>query len=88
MSLENWLKSPKNRRLFAQEGLILEASEAIWKELNERKMNQVELSRLLGRSEAYVSQLLDGSRNMTLRTLADIAHVLDMDVKISLEKRQ
>lgn len=78
--LKAWLdESAKNRHLLAQEALILEVSEAIWAALEKLEMTKADLSRALGSSKANVTQLLDGRRNMTLRTLADIAFTLDLE---------
>lgn len=78
--LKAWLdESEKNQHLLAQEALLLEASEAIWAALDKLKMTKADLARALGSSKANVTQLLDGRRNMTLRTLADIAFTLDLE---------
>ena len=80
---ENWLKDSNERqRLFAQEGLILEASEEVWAALENAGKNKADLARLLGTSKANVTQLLDGGRNLTLRTLADIAFVLGYTARV------
>lgn len=79
-NLSVWLdESEKNHRLLAQEALILEVSEAIWAALEKLKMSKADLARALGSSKANVTQLLDGRRNMTLRTLADIAYKLNLE---------
>lgn len=80
--LEQWLAESKDtQREFNQERLIVDVAELITKTLNESSMNQATLARELGKSKGYVSQLLNGSRNMTLRTLADIATELDKKVE-------
>jgi transcriptional regulator with XRE-family HTH domain len=63
-------------RLLAQERLILGATEAIVRLLEEQGVSRQELARRLGKSKGFVSQLLSGERNMTLRTLADLGHAL------------
>lgn len=81
--LENWLdESDENRRLYAQEDLIIETTEAIWERMHQLGISKKDLSEKMGRSKAYISQILSGSRNMTLRTLADIAYHLDIEPKI------
>ncbi len=83
--LDNWLQESKeNRKLFAEEGLILEVTEAIWASLKLKGWSQKELAEALGVSRSHVSQLLDGRRNMTLRTLADIAFALGLEPKMKL----
>ncbi|MCC5869252.1 MAG: helix-turn-helix transcriptional regulator [Gammaproteobacteria bacterium] len=49
-------------------------------------VSKSELASRLGRSKGYVSQLFSGSRNMTLRTLANIATALDCDVRVSIDQ--
>lgn len=71
-------KSKKDdyERLLAQERLILDATEAIVGLLEEQGVSRQELARRLGKSKGFVSQLLSGERNMTLRTLADLGYAL------------
>jgi transcriptional regulator with XRE-family HTH domain len=69
-------KEPDYERLLAQERLILDATEAVVGLLEEEKVSRQELARRLGKSKGFVSQLLSGERNMTLRTLADLGHAL------------
>lgn len=80
---ENWIKGSKERqRLFAEEGLILEATEEVWAALERTGKSRADVARLLGTSKANITQLLNGGRNLTLRTLADIAFVLGHTVRV------
>jgi transcriptional regulator with XRE-family HTH domain len=65
-----------DERLLDQERLILHATEAVVGLLAEQTVTRQELAARLGKSKGFVSQLLSGERNMTLRTLADLGHVL------------
>jgi transcriptional regulator with XRE-family HTH domain len=86
-TLESWInESDDNARLFAEEGLILDASEAVWLALKESEMSKSDLAKLLGTSKANITQLLNGNRNMTLRTLAAIAHALEFKVEVRFSK--
>ena len=69
-------KEPEYQRLLAQERLILDATEAIVGLLDEQNVSRQDLAARLGKSKGFVSQLLSGERNMTLRTLADLGYVL------------
>jgi transcriptional regulator with XRE-family HTH domain len=62
-----------DRRLLAQETLLLEAQEMVVELMQTAHMNRGQLARALGKSNGFVTQLLSGERNMTLRTLADLA---------------
>lgn len=84
--LSQWLgESPENRLAFLEEGLILDATETIFKAMEKRGMTKAALAEQLGSSKAHVTQLLNGSRNMTLRTFARIAFSLDMAPSVELE---
>ena len=74
--LDEYLKDDEFRRLFAQEDLILEVTEKLCELLEKEKISRKELADRLGKSKGFVSQLLNGGRNLTLRTVADILHVL------------
>ena len=77
--------SPEARRLYEQERLILWATEAVAEAMAERDMTRAQLADALGTSRANVTQLLSGSRNMTLRTLAAVAHACEARAEILLE---
>lgn len=84
-TLRDWLnESPENARLYAQEDLLLSASEAIWEAMGARGLTKADIARMTGQSKAHITQLLNGGRNMTLRTLADIAHTMGLKVSIQL----
>lgn len=83
--LENWAnESPDQQKLLAEEELILAVTERIWEELERQEMNKTDLASSLDKSKAFVSQVLSGSRNMTLRTLANIAFALGLKPKFDL----
>ena len=70
-------------RLVEEESLILETTELIEELLELTDVNRKELAERLGRSKGFVTQILAGDRNMTLRTLADLAFALDHRVKVA-----
>lgn len=81
--LHEWLcEDEENRRLMVEESFLLDVTEKIWDALTNRGVTKADLSRELGTSKSHVTQLLNGSRNMTLRTLADIAFALDTRISI------
>ena len=63
-------------RLLCQERLILDVTELLAGALEDGGVPRAELARRLGRTPGFVSQLLGGGRNLTLRTIADIAAAL------------
>lgn len=83
--LNDWVTaSPERERLYAQEKLIVDAAEEIWAAMDDSKVSKAQLATSLGKSKAFVSQILSGSRNMTLRTMADIASSLGKKVCVRL----
>jgi transcriptional regulator with XRE-family HTH domain len=77
------MNDPEFRKLLAQEELILEATETICDILEDEKISRKELADRLGKSKGFVSQLLNGGRNLTLRTVADILHVLGYKIALT-----
>ena len=89
MDNETWVKrqtaTPEARRLYEEERLILWATEAIAETIEEQGRTRADVAKALGTSRPNVTQLLNGSRNMTLRTLAALAHACGMRADITLE---
>jgi transcriptional regulator with XRE-family HTH domain len=79
---DEFVSDLENRRLFEREVLALEASELVIALMKAQNVSKSELASILGTSRAHISQLLNGSRNMTLVTLADLAHALGQRIKI------
>lgn len=74
--------SAQNRRLLRQEELILEVTEALAGAMIRQGITKSELARRLGKSKGFVSQVLAGNRNLTLRTIADIGDALACQVRV------
>jgi len=85
-SIVNDMQDPEFRKLLAQEELILEFTETICDLLEEENVSRKNLAERLGKTKGFVSQLLNGGRNLTLRTVADILHVLGYKVTLNPEK--
>jgi transcriptional regulator with XRE-family HTH domain len=64
--------------------IIRRVSRAIARIANERGMNAVELADALGLSYAYVRDLLDGKRNISVLTIEDICVKLDVPLEVLL----
>ena len=81
--LDKYLEDPEFARLMAQGDLIMEVTETLCELLEKEKVSRKELADRLGKSKGFISQLLNGGRNLTLRTVADILHVLGYKVTIT-----
>ena len=84
-TIDEWIQeSEENRVLFNRDDFILDVTEQICGRMNEKGISRSDLAESLGKSKSFVSQVLNGHRNMTLGTLADIVHALKMKVKVRI----
>jgi len=81
--IEKLRSDKKEMRLYQQEWLILEVTELVASVMEEKGVKKVDLAERLDRSKGYITQLLDGRANMTLRTVADIMWALDSSLGVS-----
>jgi hypothetical protein len=84
--LDKYLEDPEFARMMAQGDLIMEVTETLCELLENEKISRKELADRLGKTKGFVSQLLYGGRNLTLRTVADILHVLGYKVALTPQK--
>lgn len=74
--VEKYVEKPEHMRLFQQERAIYEVTELLESTMRETGVSRSELARKLGRSKGWITQLLDGEANKTIRTVADAFAVL------------
>jgi len=84
--MDEFLEDPEFARLMAQGDLIMEVTETLCELLEKEGVSRKELADRLGKTKGFVSQLLNGGRNLTLRTVADILHVLGYKVTLTTSK--
>lgn len=75
-----------NRRLLREEELILDVTEAVSAAMEEEGISKAQLAKRLGKTKGFISQLLSGGRNLTLRTLAGLVDALGYRIKITVSK--
>ena len=80
--VERFTSDPENMRLFQQERVILETTELISDLMNRKGVTKAKLAERLGSSKSYVTQLLDGRTNMTLRTISDVMWALESSLAL------
>lgn len=82
-------ESKTNKKIFARATLIQNVTEDIMIAMEDLKISKSDLAKKIGKSKSYITQILSGSRNMTLTSLSDLCFELDIipDVKI-LEDNQ
>ena len=74
--VEQYVEDPDHMRLFQQERAIYEVTELLEATMEELGVTRAELAKRLGKSKGWVTQLLDGEANKTIRTIADAFAVL------------
>ena len=87
---EAWItrqtKDPEIRRFYEEERLILWTTEEIAEAMVAHGLSRADIADRIGTSRANVTQLLSGSRNMTLRSLARLAYACGMRAAIQFEE--
>lgn len=79
------LSEEEARRIYEQERLIVWTTEAIAEAMEETGLAKADIAGALGKTRAHITQVLGGTRNMTLRTLADLAYACGKRAGIALE---
>ena len=75
-------------RAFAREELLYNVTEDLLVIMEDSDISKKELARRLGKSRSYVTQVLSGSRNMTLGSFSDICFALGVKPQIHLPVKQ
>ena len=83
---EKLTKMPDGKKLYRQEQTILEVTELICQLLEEQNVTREELAIRLNKTKEYVTKMLDGRINLTIRMISDIFFVLNNKVHILLEE--
>ena len=78
--VERLVSTENGKRRFLQERAIRKATDLIEQLLEERGMGRADLASAMGRTRSWVTQLLDGDKNNTVRTIADVLAVLDLEL--------
>jgi transcriptional regulator with XRE-family HTH domain len=76
-TFERYIDNPEHRRILEQERVMVDATELVCNAMDFRRMSRSELAEKMGRSKAHVTQILRGSQNLTLRTLADVFYAMN-----------
>ncbi|MFO0806070.1 MAG: hypothetical protein U0791_23440 [Gemmataceae bacterium] len=79
--VEQFVESKENMRLFQQERAIMEVTDLLEETLEELGISRSQFADMLGKSKAWVTQLLDEEGNNTIRTIADAFAVLGREFR-------
>jgi len=81
---EKFERSDSGRRLLQQEDLIMQVLEELSRALETKNISKTWLAQRLGKTKGFVSQILSGGRNLTLRTVADVCWATGYTPKFEL----
>jgi len=70
----------ERKKLVAQEKVLFTAAETIYQAMQERQVGKSELADLVNKKPAFITRVLKGDHNITLKTLAELATALDRQV--------
>ncbi len=80
----NFSFSNSEEKAFCREELIYNVTEDLLVILEDMGVSKKTLANRLGKSRSYITQFLNGSRNMTLGSLSDICFALGFKPEIKL----
>lgn len=69
---------------FLTEEKILEFTERVLVEMEKKNITRVQLATSLGNSKPFVTKLLKGNANMTVKTMVAVAHALGCNLHLDL----
>ncbi|MEW6669771.1 MAG: helix-turn-helix transcriptional regulator [Thermodesulfobacteriota bacterium] len=84
---DEFMEDREFARLMHQEELIMDVTEGFCRVLEEESISRSKLAQLMGKTKGYISQLLGGKRNISLRVLADIAGSLGYSARVVFRKK-
>ena len=69
---------------YLYEGALIDVMEQIHERMAEKNLSRTQFAQKLGCSNAYITKLLNGGENLTLKKLVQIAQVLDCSFDVAL----
>jgi|GEM_PF-3042669 len=75
--------SEEGRTEFEREYIAIETANELYQALQNTGMSKAEFARQTKRSKAYITRIFQGNYNLTIGTIAELAHHLGGRVKVS-----
>jgi len=73
------------KKLYLEERLILRVTNVISGCMEEQKVKKVDLAERVGCSKGYITQILDGTANLTLKTISNVLFELGSTLTVKAE---
>lgn len=71
---------------YSYEEALLELGLAISEAMEAQGVNRSELARRVGKEKSYITRLLNGPKNVTLKSIVQLAHALGRDLSIEFRE--
>jgi len=88
MKMNKWFKDKlekfKDDPVYITEGIVLELNEKIVLKMEELNINRTELAERLGVKKPFVTKLLNGNHNLTVKTMVSIAQALECELVLDI----
>ena len=88
MKTEKWFRDKTDKFRddveFQTEEAILELNERIAQIMEEKGINRAKFANLLGVSKAFITKLLNGNPNLTIKSMVSIANALGCELDIDI----
>lgn len=81
---DDLLETYQDDLAFRTEAAILEFNEKIVAHMTENGISRVELSRRLGVTKAFVTKMLNGNPNLTIKTMMSVADALGCELNLDV----
>jgi transcriptional regulator with XRE-family HTH domain len=85
-NFQDWFASKieknKDDPVYVLEGVLLDLTERIAKEMKKQKVTRSELARKLGKKPSFITRVLRGKDNLTFSTAVQIGLALGLELKV------
>jgi transcriptional regulator with XRE-family HTH domain len=79
---------PNFQKDVAGKKAVIDASSLIFQAMEEKGFNQTELAKYLGVSKGYVSRLIAGNENLTVKNVAMVLHALGKEYNQTIQENK
>ena len=83
-NLDDLVSELENDPGFILEELVLNINEAICRRMEELNVSRSQLAEKLGVDRAYITKMLNGPSNLTLKTIVQVLHALNARLKVEV----
>ena len=81
---KQYVDNTKKSLIYWQELSILEFTEELARILEQKKLTQSDLAKKINKSAPYISKVMNGNVNFTLKTMTELARALDSIVHVHI----